>query len=187
MIPTFCMLCLKRCTGICTQIHLMYIASTLSYSFNHILYYSISSLLLVSSCQFLLLFSQNLVFLCCFVKLNFSYRGSIQRHLILVLLIKNGAAWMKFVIDSSIFHKVMIIMHTSCGKSLFQHVRHMSVTYPLNTFPYSKEDAAFRNMFHEPWQYHSEYKIPIIMPVNKPGFKITTYCGCVPLSCLFGN
>lgn len=78
-------------------------------------------------------------------------------------------------------------MHTSCGKSLFQHVRHMSVTYPLNTFPYSKEDAAFRNMFHEPWQYHSEYKIPIIMPVNKPGFKITTYCGCVPLSCLFGN
>lgn len=94
---------------------------------------------------------------------------------------------MKFVIDSSIFHKVMIIMHTSCGKSLFQHVRHMSVTYPLNTFPYSKEDAAFRNMFHEPWQYHREYKIPIIMPVNKPGFKITTYCGCVPLSCLFGN
>lgn len=94
---------------------------------------------------------------------------------------------MKFVIGSSKFHRVMIVMHTSRGKNLFQHVRHMSVTYLRNTFPYSKEDAAFRNMFHEPWQYHCEYKILIIMPVNKPGFKITTYCGCVPLSCLFGN
>lgn len=72
-------------------------------------------------------------------------------------------------------------------KSLFRHVWHTPVTYLFNMFPYPKEDAAFRNRFHEPPQYHRKYKIPIIMPVNKPGFKITAYCGCVPLSCLFGN
>ncbi len=29
--------------------------------------------------------------------------------------------------------------------------------------------------------------MPIIMPINKTGFKITIYCGSVPLSYLFGN